>query len=325
MRSLWISVLLASICAGCGADGAKGTDDFSSTGEVAFGLTLPDGRVVERVDFELSRQGMEVRRGTLPIGADGTASGIIADVPAGEGYQLSLQTPAAECRAAAELTVEAGTTTRVQLVLQCEDATGPTGAATVEGTLITCPDLGPLLSATPSRAEVGGEPVALRVSANRPLQYDWTFSSGLVSIAGDGAVTFRCGTAGTATVTATARGDAACLPSRRRSVPIECESDSCDPWQSEACTCSDSGSVSCDPYVAGRGTMCCGGRLRAFYDSPCWDPLAQDAGSPDCSANPLQAGCPCAEPGAVHCRSPLQWRLVCSNGAWREDVLRVCC
>lgn len=92
----------------------------------------------------------------------------------------------------------------------------------------------------------------------------------------------------------------------------------CTTGRTAGCGCSDPGYTEC---WSGMGIQCCGGTWHEFFDGPCWS-AGLDAGAPTCETPDI--GCPCPTEGATQCRS-FQWSLVCSDGAWRAQVGRVCC
>lgn len=86
---------------------------------------------------------------------------------------------------------------------------------------------------------------------------------------------------------------------------------------SEPEPCSTPGATTCSSD--GRGRQCCGGHWYEFFDGPCWEtPMTE------CDPELPQAGCPCEEEEAIGCPQ-YQWRLICTDGVWEDDVGWVCC
>jgi hypothetical protein len=88
----------------------------------------------------------------------------------------------------------------------------------------------------------------------------------------------------------------------------------------EGCACESSGVTVC--RGAG-GIQCCHGAWQTFLDGPCWRVDAGGA-APACDAGP-EPGCACAVADEIACRAFYQWRLVCRDGVWTEDLGHVCC
>lgn len=155
----------------CSAERGEGRVNDSSrpsrvTGEIGFALQLSDGSDVGAVRYELTRGGVAVRSGTLALGADNRATGLIAELPPGGGYTLEVISertrggaPTFPCLGmSTDIVVAENGTTEVSIVVQCDDSANP-GNITLQGAFNLCPRF-TSTSASPTTQVVGG-PVAL--------------------------------------------------------------------------------------------------------------------------------------------------------------------
>lgn len=105
---------------GC-AMGGPGADGPAGSARVA--LEIAPGVNVDEVQYVISRPGTEPRSGTFPVvdGVDPPVSGIVAGLPEGTDYTITLtaETAQVRCEGSETFDVVADQTTEVHVVLQC--------------------------------------------------------------------------------------------------------------------------------------------------------------------------------------------------------------
>ncbi|MEY4512212.1 MAG: hypothetical protein RLZZ450_4334 [Pseudomonadota bacterium] len=208
-RSLLAGTILLAGCAGNDPVSPSSTALGSRAGGVGLALTVSDGSDVECVNYEVSRDGIALRSGTLAISPDGHVTGIIAGLDSGSGYRLDLEAPRKRpkegdvpaCLGAASFGVVTDQTTALSVFLHCDD-TSPQQNVNIVGDLNFCPKI-TCASALPNSVAVGSS-VELTATAedkeHDPLTYAWSkgaaFSEDTVFATGSSA-SFTCAAAGT--------------------------------------------------------------------------------------------------------------------------------
>lgn len=179
-------------------------------GSVQLALSTSNGVALLTTTYRLTGPMSYSRTGTAAGNGDGTVGALIGGVPAGMGYQLSLDGTASDgtttCTgSSAPFNVTTGSTTTVSVSLLCRGQSSA-GSVAVKATSNICPVLDGT-SASATSGVVGGDPVTLTVIAHDPdsgpsaLAYSWTASGGTLSAATGTSVTFTCGAVGTGQVT----------------------------------------------------------------------------------------------------------------------------
>ncbi|HEY6878234.1 MAG TPA: hypothetical protein VI299_09445, partial [Polyangiales bacterium] len=229
MKRMWLGAgalgLVGAISA-CGSDGtmtSDGVQDARGVGDLSLGLTLPNGVTVTEVQFRITRHGVAVRTGSIPVAADGTVTTTVANLDAGSGYHVELTSNDTQgsCVGAADFEVVTGTTTLVSVVLFCDQETA-NGNARVNGTFNVCPRLR-ATSVTPTTVAVG-ESAQLSIVASDadgdPIAYGWTAVDGTYSAPNATNTRYTCASAGSKTLTVSFQDNHDCK--REATVSLSC-------------------------------------------------------------------------------------------------------
>lgn len=105
-----------------------------------------------------------------------------------------------------------------------------------------------------------------------------------------------------------------------------------DAWSAPADGGNDAG-ASCEgtaegAYICSPSMQCCGGVWRSFVDGPCFPHDAGaagvDAGPPDCTGDPVRAGCACTDGTPDQCVA-FSDSLRCVGGTWTTLSGISCC
>ncbi len=210
MRRVGAGVLaLMSAIASTGCDTGQRTasdaDESRVFGDVSLGLVLPDGTHVSAVNFVVTRNGAEVRSGTMQVGSDGRASITIASLDAGAGYHVELTAAGdagSSCKGEADFAVNDGQTTNVNVVLQCAERTVE-GNITINGSFNVCPVIR-FTTASPVTVAVGSNTALTTAATDRDgdvLSYAWTATDGAFSAPTALNTQYTCMSAGEKTLT----------------------------------------------------------------------------------------------------------------------------
>jgi Bacterial protein of unknown function (DUF839) len=202
--------LMSAISAtGCGVEGSlsEDRDGARAIGDVTLGLLLPDGSSVSTVEYVVTRGGLTVSTGSIPVGADGRASTTLSGLDAGPGYRVTLtagRDAGSSCVGEANFEVLETSTVAVNVVLQCEDLSN-TGNIAVNGSFNVCPKAG---SSTVSPVTVAvGASAQITFSASDKdgdaLSYAWTAADGVFSAPSSTSTSYTCASAGAKTLTVT--------------------------------------------------------------------------------------------------------------------------
>jgi alpha-tubulin suppressor-like RCC1 family protein len=223
-----LALLSAAAATGCGVSGQAedGADESRVLGDVSLGLILPDGTSVSTVDFVLTRNGVEVRTGSMPVGADGRASALIANLEAGPGYHVVLSASrdgGSSCEGEADFEVFVGQTRNVNVVLQCSELTVD-GNIAINGSFNVCPKVG-YTTASPVTVAIGSSTDLVATARDRdgdPLSYAWTASDGTFSAPTALNTLYTCASAGAKTLTFSASDGPSRGCTRSSTVSITC-------------------------------------------------------------------------------------------------------
>jgi alpha-tubulin suppressor-like RCC1 family protein len=202
-----VALMSAVAATGCGADGQTidRVDESRELGDVSLGLLLPDGTNVTSVDFLVTRNGVEVRSGSMQVGADGRASIILTDLDAGDGYRVRLSTArdaGSFCEGEADFTVRADMTSNVNVILQCSDQTVD-GNVSINGSFNICPKV-TSTTVSPVTVAVGSSAAITAAASDRDgdvLSFSWSASDGTFSAQTALDTQYTCASAGDKTLT----------------------------------------------------------------------------------------------------------------------------
>ena len=218
---------LAFVAGSCSAPSTA-----SNAGVGSVDLALVEGSVTfTSVSYSITGPGGFATSGTINVASSSTVSAIIGDLPAGDGYSITLSSTGTDgtttCGGSAAFNVTAHAVTTVAITLDCHQPS-KTGSVAVNGTINVCP-VADGLSASPTDVAVGF-PVTLAIAAHdadngpSPLAYSWTAASGSFSDPTSATPTFVCNAPGPVTLTATAAdGDTTAGCADTLSVVVTCE------------------------------------------------------------------------------------------------------
>jgi hypothetical protein len=209
-KTRFFSTMLALVTGAAGSMGCSGIAEkdggaVSAENAGEIGLHLQIGAFqVNQVTYTL-KNGTFSRTATVDVADAATLSFVIADVPAGDGYQLTLSaisTDGASCSGnAGPFQVVARQTAVVGVELACV-AARDAGAVLVSGTTNACPTISAVFSDPPN-----GSTIQLHGNASdsdnrpQPLTLFWTTSSGALSDPTSANPTLSCTTTGLVTLT----------------------------------------------------------------------------------------------------------------------------
>jgi acid phosphatase len=181
-----------------------------STGSIGVALVLAPGSTLNTVTYQISGPNSFMKSGSLDLTHSTTLSAVIAGLPAGMGYSITLMGTTVEggtnCMGSATFMVTAHQTTSVSVNVDCHE-TVHTGSILVTGALNLCPLIDGI-SANPAEVLVGGS-IAVTGTAHdsdnapSPLTYQWMASSGTLAGASTATPTLTCTVAGPVTLTLT--------------------------------------------------------------------------------------------------------------------------
>lgn len=226
-----LGLLSAVAVEGCASSTDRGTsvdsDSAHKLGDLALGLTLPDGSEVSGVDYVVTKDGVSVRTGTLLVGSDGRASATLTGFDPGTGYQVVLTAPrdgGPACSGQSNtFTVFADMTASVDVILQCDNLTVD-GNISINGQFNVCPKV-TSSSVSPLTVAVGS---VTNISAagsdrdNDPLSFAWTAPSGTFSAPGAASGTYTCASVGTQTLTVSVSDGPTRGCTRSRTLSVTC-------------------------------------------------------------------------------------------------------
>jgi hypothetical protein len=197
--------------AGAGCDG--GTPSNPSAVEdvgVKVSLVVAPGTTLSSVNIQVTGPGSFMKTTSLDVGGSSTISTVLAPIPPGNNYQITLASTSVEgdsrCTGSASFDVASRATTNVLVHLLCQKMT-QNGLVSVTSALNACPlidDLG----AIPGEVVVGGS-LALTSTAHdldggpAPLTRLWAAPSGTFTDATAASPTFTCTASGAVPLTLT--------------------------------------------------------------------------------------------------------------------------
>ncbi|HVW23777.1 MAG TPA: hypothetical protein VHC69_00305 [Polyangiaceae bacterium] len=173
-------------------------------------LSLGGGVTVNSVHYVLTGpNGFATQTGDIDVSATQTITKEFDNLPAGNGYTITLSATASDGSQAsttASFNIIAHETTIVNVHLQFRQ-NNRTGTAIVNGDVNVCPQIDSV-AASPDAITVGGSTAITAVAHDlnggpSPLSYSWTSTSGSFSNATGASPTFTSSVPGTATLTLT--------------------------------------------------------------------------------------------------------------------------
>ena len=200
------ALMLAGVAialAGCGT-----SPERSDAGSVGVALQIAPAISLNTVSYTITGPGAYLRTGAIDVSNSTLVSTTVGGLPVGTGFNITLTATstdgATSCTGSAPFSVTAKMTTSVTIGLICHQA-AITGSVLVNGTINVCAVIDGL-SANPAEAQVGGSIAVLAVAhdsdaAPAALTYRWTASAGTLIDAAGPSPSFRCTSAGPATLT----------------------------------------------------------------------------------------------------------------------------
>ena len=267
---------LAFVAAGCGgtspAASGQAAQDGDHAGDVSLGLVL-GGATVTSASYTIIGPASYSKTGAIDVSQSTKISALIAGIPAGTGYSVTLSATAVDasvsCNGSASFTVTAHQTTSVTVNVSCKEK-AKTGSVLVNGAVNICPVADGIM-ASPSSLAIGGSVVVTGAAhdsdaAPSALSYQWAASSGTLSSTSAASPTFTCTAAGTATLTLTVSdGDTSARCSDTLTTDIQCSAATCtggcddaNPCTTDACAANST----CTHVTVADGTLCQGGNLK---------------------------------------------------------------
>ena len=190
-----------------GLQPASGNSDAENSGSIGLALQLASGKTVSSVSYTITGPNSFSKTGTIDVSVSQTISAVIGNIPAGQGYSLSLTATTTDgstsCAGNASFDVTAHASTTVAVQLRCHEAPS-TGSVAVGGAVNVCPVVDGI-SANPAEVQLG-KTIALSGlahdsdSAPSALSYSWTATNGTFSDATSASPTFTCTALGTSTI-----------------------------------------------------------------------------------------------------------------------------
>jgi cysteine-rich repeat protein len=173
-------------------------DQASDADAGTLGLKLQvNGRQVDVVHYEIKRAGVLIAAGDLNVASAHSLSFRIGGLAAGSDYTIDLSANTVDgvqtCSGSAPFTVVAGSTTAVNVLLNCRDISPTTGSIDVNGSINQCPSVSAMI-AFPLEAYVG-ESISLSAASYDPDAGDvstFAWSEGGVVFANTAAASYAC-------------------------------------------------------------------------------------------------------------------------------------
>jgi 5'-nucleotidase len=266
---------LAFVLPAC-SDRAAGSDDRRApeeAGEVSLALQLANGATLNSVTYVVTGPGGVTRNGSLDVSQSSKVSGVVGNLPAGNGYSVNLSGTSTDhattCSGSASFDVTARHTTAVTVSVSCKEKP-KTGSVSINGSLNLCPVVDGI-TVSPSEVLVGAsvnvEGLAHDLDAGpRALAHQWAASSGTLSNATAPNPTFICSAVGETTLTLTVSdGDISTGCADTLTATVTCSApacpDGCDdgnPCTNDVCT----SSLTCEHATVADGSLCQNGNLK---------------------------------------------------------------
>jgi phospholipase C len=208
---------LGSAQFGCSSGGVTPESDPSGTsqgevGSVGMQLTLPGGEQINTVNWVVTGPNPAttvLQTGSVNVGNSTTVSFLVAGIPAGANYTISLSGSSTDgtvtCLGGATFSTTARTTTNVSVALQCSTAPLEAGSALVNASTFNCATWNSV-TASPSETTIGHS-VAVNALGTGPnpaaVTYAWSAPSGSFDTPNAASANFTCGAPGPVTLTVT--------------------------------------------------------------------------------------------------------------------------
>jgi hypothetical protein len=199
-RSGWAAIVAAAMAAALGCAGAPPPPETIDT--VRFKLDFGGGVMLTSVDYVLTGPASFRRVGTLGVGDQASITATFSNLPAGQGYDITVKGTASDdsslCKGEVTFSVAAMMDAVVTIPLMCS------GRAVVTADVNICPTIDSV-SVTPAEVQVGSSMVIVAAAHDpdngpAPLSATWATTSGTLTNLSTTGATFTCTTAGTFTV-----------------------------------------------------------------------------------------------------------------------------
>jgi cysteine-rich repeat protein len=257
------SLLALGLVTGCSlSDDASHThaQTIPNAGGLQIALLAVSSVQVSEVHYKIAIPERGALEGTLPVAADGTISGVVSEVPASADVLVSLSAATRDggtCSGEGTVTVVAGETTGVSIVLQCRLPNGTpvtTGSIEINGTLNVCPQV-TAAAADPASTESSS---ALTSSATDldgdMLTSAWSATSGSFADPSAANTSYTCASSGEQTLTVTVDDGRGCT--HAKTVTVTCSAVT-PPAPSAVCgNGAQEGSEGCDDGNTTAGDGC---------------------------------------------------------------------
>lgn len=228
IRSLMppILVLSALMAIGCSSSDTQ-TTGGGDTGSLSLQLELSNGAEINRVEWAITRPGMEVMDGLIDTSAPGaTASIEVYGLEPGGGYEIDMTAEATDgtfCRGVAPFSITANTAEEVMVMLNCKSPT-TLGSVRANGEFNICAELTKVV-VSPLQTSVGSQIDLFATAEDAELDdinFLWTADGGVVADNTASETTFTCGSSGAGSVTVTVSDDLFDVCDHSWTVPVEC-------------------------------------------------------------------------------------------------------
>lgn len=223
-RTLFNTIVLGGLLmfgwvGGCATDGSEAPDHI---GQLGIELQIAPGLVIDSIEYTITGPDQFSRIASIDVANSTTVRAIVAGIPFGSGYQLTLRSATRDgrgaCVGAAAFDIAGPEMTRVPVHMTCTLQPG-TGSILIDGTINACPRIDGV-EVSPAEVAFGGtiELSATAVDVDHvpsPLAFAWTATAGAFEADHTPRARLTCTTVGLVTVTlAVSDGDTACASSR---------------------------------------------------------------------------------------------------------------
>ena len=206
----WTLFVVGALAVGCSSETQSPSGE---TGSLSLELELGNGETIDRVEWVITRGGMEPMNGSIDTSAPGaTASIEVFGLEPGDDYRITMTAAATDeetrCTGDTDFSVEAGQATEIMVVLRCNVPTR-LGAVRANGTFNICADLAKMV-VSPLETSVGNDIVLSALGEDAEgdeFEYMWTAQGGTVADPSAADTTFTCETEGEGFVAVTVSDD----------------------------------------------------------------------------------------------------------------------
>src|SRR4051812_12288544 len=143
MTMLALGICSVGSLTGCG-DNGETAESPGSTGEVGLSLQIPNGTTINTASYSITGPMGFIRNGVVDGSGSATLTALIGGIPAGTGYQISINATASDgsatCTGSAGFDVQARLTTSAVVPMTCLEKPR-TGSVLVDGRLNICPTI----------------------------------------------------------------------------------------------------------------------------------------------------------------------------------------